>query len=45
MREIRLRLAGLASALPASVTSTLQGILGTLFPELESEETPGGGSA
>ena len=30
--------------LPAGVTSTLQGILGNLFPELESEETPGGGS-
>ena len=43
-REIRLRLGGLASALPASVTSTLQGILGNLFPELASEETPGGGS-
>ena len=43
-REIRLRLDGLATALPASVTSTLQGIMGNLFPELESEETPGGGS-
>jgi CheY-like chemotaxis protein len=42
--QIRFRLSGLASALPASVTSTLQGILGNLFPELESEETPGGGS-
>jgi CheY-like chemotaxis protein len=43
-REIQLRLDGLASALPASVTSTLLGLLGNLFPELESEETPGGGS-
>jgi CheY-like chemotaxis protein len=43
-REIRFRLGGLTSALPASAISALQGILGNLFPELESEETPGGGS-
>ena len=41
--QIRFQLGGLTSALPASVISTLQGILGNLFPELESEETPGGG--
>ena len=42
--EVRASLAGLATLLPSDVTSTLQGILGNLFPVLESEETPGGGS-
>ena len=43
-REITTSLSELTTLLPAGVTSTLQGILGNLFPTLESEETPGGGS-
>jgi DNA-binding NarL/FixJ family response regulator len=43
-REIRLRLAGLTAAMPAGVTSTMQGILGNLFPELQSEQTSGSGA-
>ena len=42
--EIFASLTGLAAQLPADVASALQGILGDLFPTLESEETPGGGS-
>ena len=42
--QIRLRLAGLVAAMPPGMASTMQGILGNLFPVLEHEGTPGGGS-
>ena len=42
--DVRTALVALAGSLPAGVTATLQRILGRLFPVVESEPTPGGGS-
>jgi CheY-like chemotaxis protein len=42
--QIEVALARVASSLPGSAALSLQSILGNLFPVLEDEETPGGGS-
>jgi hypothetical protein len=42
--QITSALAEVVGVLPAGVTASLQGILGDLFPVLEDEVTPGGGS-
>ncbi len=42
--EIRAALSAVASSLPPGVTASLQDVFGHLFPVLEIEPTPGGGS-
>jgi CheY-like chemotaxis protein len=42
--QIRSALEGVAGPLPGYAVVSLQGVLGALFPELEDEQTPGGGS-
>jgi len=42
--QVEVELARVANALPGPATLSLQSILGSLFPVLEDEETPGGGS-